>query len=166
VVNEDGRCAVMLGPHSAINGVVKIDGVRTKSSTYAVTIGKGGVKEAELEHNPDATDGIFAEGSYVKNIHAVFGTTAQVKTHAMMDIPEEYYDDLKLRWFDKFFEGPSIGAVKDSTEGHYHVIIENVTVEGFKYNNDKKILTPKDSRPGKWGHALKKWKADRGIAEQ
>ena len=98
VVNENGRCAVMFGPHSAMNGVVKVDGVVSKSSTYAVTIGKGGVKEAELKLNPDATDGIFAEGSYVKNIHAVFGKTAQVKTHAMLAIPEEYYEDLKLRW--------------------------------------------------------------------
>ena len=166
VVNEDGRCAVMLGPHSAMNGVVKVDGVLARSSTYAVTMGKGGVKAAELKHNPDATDGIFAEGSYVKNIHAVFGTTAQIKTHAMMSIPEEYYDDLELRWFSKFFEGPSIGAVKDSTEGHYHVIIENVTLEGFKYNNDKEILTPKDARPGKWAHALRKWKSDRGISDK
>lgn len=166
VVNEDGRCAVMFGPHSAMNGVVKVDGVLAKSSTYAVTMGKGGVKAAELEQNPDATDGIFAEGSYVKNIHAVFGTTAQIKTHAMMDIPEEYYDDLELRWFSKFFEGPSIGAVRDSTQGHYRVIIEDVTLEGFKYNNDKKILTSKDSRPGKWAHALRKWKSDRGISDE
>jgi len=166
VVNEDGRCAVMFGPHSAMNGVVKVDGVLAKGSAYAVTMGKGGVKEAELRHNPDATDGVFAEGSYVKHIHAVFGRTAQIKTHAMMDIPEKYHDDLELRWFSKFFEGPSIGAVKDATEGHYHVIIENVTLEGFKYNNDKKILTPNDSRPGKWAHALRKWKSERGISDE
>jgi hypothetical protein len=166
VVSEDGRCAVMFGPHSAMNGVAKVDGVLARSSAYAVTMGKGGVKEAELKRNPDATDGVFAEGSYVKNVHAVFGKTAQIKTHAMMDIPEEYYDDLELKWFSKFFEGPSIGAVKDSTEGHYHVIIENVTLEGFKYNNDKKILTPQDARPGKWWRALKKWKSDRGISDE
>jgi len=166
VVNEDGRCAVMFGPHSAMNGVVKVDGVLAISSTYAVTIGKGGVKAAQLKQDPLATDGIFAAGSYVRNIRAVFGKTAQIKTHAMMDIPEEYHDDLELRWFSKFFEGPSIGAVKDSTEGHYRVIIENVTMEGFKYNNDKKILTPKDSRPGKWWQALRQWKSERGIADE
>jgi len=159
VVNENGRCAVMLGPHSAVNGVVKIDGVVSKSSALAVTIGKGGVKEAQLKIEPDATDGSFAEGSVIKNIHAVFGKHAQIKTHAMLAIPEEFYDDLKLRWFNKFFEGPSIGAVKDSTEGHYHVRIENVTMEGFKYNADKPILTSKDARPGKWAVELRKWKA-------
>jgi len=163
VVNENGRCAVMFGPHSAMNGVVKVDGVVSKSSTYAVSIGMGGVKAAELKHNPDATDGIFAEGSYVKNIRTIFGMNAQVKTHAMMDIPEEYYDDLDLRWENKFFEGPSIGAVRDSSGDHYHVDIENVTMEGFKYNADKPILTPADTRPGKWGHALRKWKTARGM---
>ncbi|GAB6167467.1 hypothetical protein JCM19992_34670 [Thermostilla marina] len=158
VVNKNGRCAVMLGPHSAVNGVVKVDGVRTVSSAYAVTIGLGGVKEGQEKIDPDATNGSFAEGSYVKNIHAVFGMHAQIKTHSILEIPEEYYDDLKLRWFDKFFEGPSIGAVRDNTEGHYHVIIENVTMEGFKYNADKPILTPADVRPGKWGKELQKWK--------
>ena len=161
---EDGRCAVMLGPHSAVNGVVHVDGVTAKSCTYAVTIGMGGVKKAELEKNPDAKPGRFAEGSSIKNIHAIFGKNAQVKTHAMMEMPEEYYDDLKMRWFNKFFEGPSIGAVKDTTNGHYQVIIENVTLEGFKYNTDKKILTPEDFRPGKWALELRKWKTAKGIS--
>ncbi len=159
VVNKNGRCAVMLGPHSAVNGVVQVDGVRTESSAYAVTIGLGGVKEAQQKIDPDATNGSFAEGSYVKNIHAVFGMRAQIKTHSILEIPEEYYDDLQIKWFDKFFEGPSIGAVRDNTEGRYHVIIENVTMEGFKYNADKPILTPADVRPGKWPEELRKWKA-------
>jgi hypothetical protein len=77
VVSEDGRCAVMLGPHSAVNGVVKVDGVVSKSSAYAVTIGKGGVKEAQLKLDPNATDGTFAKGSYVKDIHAIFGKTSR-----------------------------------------------------------------------------------------
>ena len=75
-------------------------------------------------------------------------------------------DDLELRWFSKFFEGPSIGAVRDSTEGHYHVIVEHVTLDGFKYNNDKTILTPKDARPGKWWQTLDQWKSDRGISDE
>jgi hypothetical protein len=158
IFNENGRCAVMLGPHSAMNGVVKIDGVKTKSSAYAVSIGTGGVKEAELKHNPDATDGIFAKGSYVKNIHAIFGMHAQVKTHVFMSIPKEYHDDLDLRWEDKFFVAPSIGAVKDYSGDHYDVIVENVTMEGFKYNADKPILTEADIPPGKWGTAVNKWK--------
>jgi len=163
VVCEDGRCAVMFGPHSAKNGLVQIENVVTKSCTYAVTTGKGGIKEAQLGIEPEATNGIFAEGSYVKNIKAIFGTTAQVKTHAMMSIPEEYHDDLWLRWENKFFQGPSIGAVKDASEDVYRIDFENVTMEGFKYNADKAILTPADARPGKWGQEVSKWKAKYGM---
>jgi hypothetical protein len=122
VTCENGRCAVMFGPHSARNGLVQVEDVKTRSCTFGVTIGKGGVKEAQLKIEPDATDGIFAEGSYVKGLHVEFGKTAQVKTHMMLFIPEDYHDDLNLRWFDKFFEGPSIGAVKDSTEGHFKIL--------------------------------------------
>jgi len=165
VTCENGRCAVMFGPHSAKNGLVQVENVTTKSCTYAVSIGLGGVKDGQLKIEPDATNGIFADGTCVKNVHAVFGKTAQVKTHAMMFIPEEYHDELKLRWFNKFFEGPSIGAVKDMSGDHFKVRVENVTMEGFKYNADKPILTAEDERPGKWGQALQKWKADRGIAD-
>ena len=103
---------------------------------------------------------------YVRKKPKGFGRDAQIKTHAILEIPEEYHHDLRLRKVSKFFDGPSIGAVKDSTKGAYHVIIENVTLEGFKYNSDKKILTPEDARPGKWPQALKRWKSDRGISDQ
>lgn len=166
IVCENGRCAVMLGPHSAVNGFVHVDGVTAKSCAYAVQLGFGGVKKEELARNPDATSGRFADGSSIKNIHAIFGNDAQIKTHAILEIPEAYFDDLRLREVSKFFDGPSIGAVKDATEGAYHVNIENVTLEGFEYNKDKKILTPEDTRPGKWAHALRKWKSDRGISEE
>lgn len=166
IVCENGRCAVMLGPHSAVNGVVHVEGVTAKSCAYAVTIGLGGVKKQELARNPNAKSGQFAVGSSIKNVHAIFGRNAQIKTHALLEIPEEYLDDLRLRKVTKFFDGPSIGAVKDSTEGHYRVIVENVTLEGFQYNNDTEILTPKDTRPGKWWQALEKWKSDRGISDE
>lgn len=166
IVNENGRCAVMLGPHSAMNGVVKVDGVRSISSAYAVSIGLGGVKEAELKHNPDASDGVFAKGSYIRNIHAIFGMHAQVKTHVFLSIPDEYHDDLKLRWENKFFEAPSIGAVKDYSGDHYDVIVENVTMEGFRYNAERPILTEADLPSGKWANAVKKWKSDYGVSDE
>jgi hypothetical protein len=65
-------------------GLVDDDGVTAKSSGYAVTIGLGGVKKQELARNPNAKNGRFADGSSIKNVHAIFGTTAQIKTHAMM----------------------------------------------------------------------------------
>ena len=156
----------MLGPHSAVNGFVHVDGVTAKSCAYAVQMGLGGVKKSELARNPDAKPGRFADGSSIKNIHAIFGNDAQIKTHAILEIPEEYSDDLRLRKVSKFLDGPSIGAVTNATAGSYEVTIENVTLDGFKYNKEKKILSPEDARPGKWAQALKEWKAARGISDE
>lgn len=136
----------MLGPHSTVNGTVHIDGVTVKSCTYAVTMGLGGVKKEKWERNPNATNKRFSDGISVKNIRVIFGENAQIKTHAMLEIPEKYDDDLRPRPVPKFFDKPSIGALKDSTNGTYKVIIESITFEGFKYNTDKKILTPDDFR--------------------
>lgn len=166
VTCENGNCAVMLGPHSAKNGIVQIENVTAKGCGFAVNVGGEHVKPKQLKIEPDATTGSFAEGSYVKNIHAVFGMKAQVKTHAILMIPEAYFDDLKFRWLsNRYFEGPSIGAVMDSSE-HYKVRIENVTLEGFKYYADKPILTPRDGRPGKWVDELRKWEKARAATDE
>lgn len=157
IVSENGRCALMLGPHSAHNGVVKVDGIKSIGSTYAVQMGMGGVKKKELQRNPDAKPGSFADGTSVKNIHAIFGTQAQIKKHALLEIPEEYLDSLKLWNDDKFMDGPSIAPVKDHRKGGYNVIIENITSEGFKYNSETKILTSEKIRPGSWAKAFSKW---------
>ena len=158
IVNENGRCAVMLGPHSAQNGVVKIDGVKSIGSTFAVQIGMGGVKKKELQRNPDAKPGSFAEGTSIKNIHAIFGMKAQVKKHALLAVPEAYYSDLKLWNDNKFFDGPSIAPVVNELNGEYSVVLENITSEGFKYYGGKKIVSKKDFRKGKWPVEFQKWK--------
>lgn len=159
IVSENGRCALMLGPHSAKNGVVKVDGVKSISSQYAVQVGQGGVKAVALERDPKSKPGSFAKGTSVKNIHAIFGTNAQIKKHSMQIIPTEYYSSLKL-WNDgKFFDGCSVGAVSDSSE-EYKVILENISQEGFKYNTNKNILTPKDEKEGSWSKTFKTWMAE------
>jgi hypothetical protein len=166
VTCENGNCAVLLGPHSAKNGLVQVENVTAKGCAYAVQVGIEHIKPAQFKIEPDATTGSFAEGSYIKNIHAVFGKTAQVKTHEILMIPEEYFDDLKFRWlFNRYFEGPSIGAVMDSSE-HFKVQIENITMDGFKYYADKPILNPRDGRPGKWWVELRKWEKTRAASDE
>ncbi|WP_442509217.1 hypothetical protein SH528x_000773 [Novipirellula sp. SH528] len=163
IVCENGRCAVMMGPHSAVNGKVNIENVTAKGCSYAVQIGLGGVKESQLKLDPNAKPGSFAKGSSIKNIHAVFGMNAQVKKHSMQMIPEEYLKDLRL-WYDgKFFSGPSIAPVQNETEGRYEVIIENVTSEGFEHH--KNIVTDEDARPGKWSKTFDDWKSKYGTKE-
>lgn len=165
IVCENGRCAVMMGPHSAQNGKVTIENVTAIGCTYAVQLGKGGVKASALKTNPDAQPGVFAKGSSIKNIHAVFGTNAQLKNAAMQLIPEAYFKDLRL-WYDgKFLSGPSIAPVYDASEDQYDVIISGITAEGFTFNGDKKILLPEDARPGKWSVAFKEWKSNYGTRE-
>ncbi|WP_044210488.1 hypothetical protein [Flammeovirga sp. OC4] len=155
IYNENGRSALMMGPHSAKNGKVVVDGVVSKSSTYAVNIGQAGVKHDA----PDQTPGRFSNDSKVTNIHAIFGKTAQVKNQSIHFVPEEYYNDLKLWPDNKFLTGPSISAVNNHAET-YTVTVENVTMEGFKYNNDKKILTAENAPSGDRWKIWAKWKSD------
>lgn len=166
---KNGKAAVLLGPHSAKNGVVTIDGVTAISCEKAVGIGAGHVKE----HAPDQTPGWFGEGSSVKNIHAVFGTSAQIKRSEFLRIPDpKYYADMEM-WCDhKFYTGPSIGAVLNSATS-YTAKIENVTMEGFEYNHDKPVMKDGDGyRPGKWAdekamwektHQGGQWLSDKGV---
>lgn len=133
---EDGSSAACLGPHTAQNGVVKIDGVRTKGCAWAVTMGPGFVEKHRLG-DPRSKPGIFADGTIVENVHAVFGTNAAVSLKGIGGLPKEYLKMLKFDPNDKprkRVRGPSIGAVKDSTGDAWNPIIKNVTSEGFTYN--------------------------------
>lgn len=161
--------AIALGTTAHARYVEKMDpdGL-TKNACTDFGLVDDGAKANLSEVLQKAIDGVAAAGggrlilpkaNYVKNIHAVFGMEAQVKSHAMLSIPKEYYGDLDLRWEDKFFEAPSIGAVRDYSGDHFHIDIENVTMEGFKHNADKPILTLADQPEGKWHHALREWKA-------
>ena len=170
IINKNGRCAVMLGPHSAKNGIVTIKDVTAISSTFAVKIGKSHVKKGA----PDQTPGYFHDASSITNIHAVYGESALVKRDALLEYPniESYYDYLKELSDNKFFEGPSIGAV-EYTPTTFKVKLKNVTMEGFPHNNDKPIFNEVDKRKANWGEEKSKWekahpgekyKSDKGVA--
>ncbi|MDZ8120039.1 hypothetical protein P9H32_15515 [Pontiella sp. NLcol2] len=165
IVCENGRCAVMMGPHSAMNGKVTIENVKAIGCTYAVQLGQGGVKANALKLNPNAKPGIFSKGSSIKNIHAVFGMNAQLKNASMQLIPEAYFKDLRLWYDNKFMSGPSIAPVYDASEDQYDVTLSLITAEGFTYNKDKKILFPEDAREGKWAVTFKNWKSKYGTRE-
>ncbi|VGO19318.1 hypothetical protein [Pontiella sulfatireligans] len=126
---QDGHCAVILGPHFTKNGVVKIYDVRSESCAFAVKVGHGYVGSRH-EGNPNLKPGSFAPGTWVKNIHAVYGVNAQLHTKDAVLLPEE-----RLHLFQPKTEkgglvgrGPSVSAVLNM--GGY-AKIENVTCEGF-----------------------------------
>ncbi|WP_197171199.1 beta-galactosidase GalB [Novipirellula aureliae] len=133
---ENGLTAVMLGPHTAQNGMVKIDGVKAKSCAWAVKMGSGFV-EKKHEGDPKFRPGRFADGTTVKNIHAIFGTNAAISTKGLGSVPKPYLKNLRFDENDrkqKRVRGPSIGVVRDGTEGSWVPVIENVSCEGFEYN--------------------------------
>lgn len=133
---ENGSTAVLMGPHTAQNGMVTIDGVIVKSCAFAVTMGSGFI-EKKNEGNPNYKKGVFADGSTVRNVHAIFGTNAAVSLKGLVNVPKEYLKDLRIDENDrkqKRVRGPSVGVVRDGTENSWKPIIENVTEEGFKYN--------------------------------
>lgn len=147
IKNENGRCAVMMGPHIAKNGTVKVDGVWTKSSSYAVKVGDGhtGGKHAAI---PNVTKGYFANDSKIINIHAIYGTQAQNSTKALYSFDKSEYKFLRyddLIPYGKWILAPSYAAVYDGTKKHYKVTFENVTTEGFPI--DRKILVEKEDSP-------------------
>lgn len=152
---ENGSSAVLLGPHKAQNGVVRIDGVTVKSCAYAVTMGPGYV-EKRNQDDPFYKPGRFADGTTVKNIHAIFGTNAAISLKGLANVPREYLPELRFDPNDRVLKrvrGPSVGVVKDRTGDSWNPIIENVTSEGFKYN--KGILKIDEKQPRNWRELLK-----------
>ncbi|WP_111709806.1 glycosyl hydrolase family 28-related protein [Lutibacter citreus] len=154
IINKNGRCALMMGPHSAKNGIVTIKNVTSISSTFAVKVGKSHVKK----NAPDQTPGYFHNDSSITNVRAIYGTNAQVKGMAIPSYPnaEAYFDSFKIFSDYKFFEGPSIGAV-EYYPTTFSLKIKNVTMEGFPYNNDKPIMHHEDIRNINWSAEKKTW---------
>lgn len=151
---ENGSTAVLLGPHKAQNGVVRIDGVTAKSCAFAVTMGPGYVEKRNMD-DPRYKPGRFADGTTVKNIHAIFGTNAAISLKGLANVPKEYLKELRFDKNDRVLKrvrGPSVGVVLNRTAGSWNPIIENVTSEGFKYN--KGILKLDEKQPRNWQELL------------
>ena len=151
---ENGSTAVLLGPHKAQNGVVKIDGVTVKSCAFAVTMGPGFV-EARNREDKNYKPGIFADGTTVNNVHAIFGTNAAISLKGLANVPKEYLKELRFDKNDrkvKRVRGPSVGVVLDRTAESWNPIIENVTSEGFKYN--KGVMKIDEKQPRNWRKLL------------
>lgn len=125
---KDGHAALMLGPHSIDSGVVVVDGIHVESCAFAMKGGDGFV--AKKQDNPNLKPGKFAKGTVVKNIHAVFGTNAQLKTKDIKYVPEEIrkFIQKKSESRGQVGRGPSVTAVQLHGDT---IKVENVTYEGF-----------------------------------
>lgn len=158
IYNENGRFAVMMAPHLAVNGTVMIDGVWSRASTYAVSISND-------TDDDDSDDDIinpvpsFADDSRIINIHAIYGdiTTGtgegtQIKARQIYLLEREQWDLIEYRQeshnndkavedFDgtgyKWLFAASVAAFNSgalSEERAYNVDIEGYVTEGFTYN--------------------------------
>lgn len=131
IICENEKRAVMMGPHTAQNGVVRIDGVLAISCGMAVTIGDGFIDSKNTARG-DALKGRFGEGSYVKNVRVIYGEDAIVGVKGIQNYPVEGLKHLRIPESQDMhsFRGPSRGGVR-SAATHFTVNIENVTLEGF-----------------------------------
>ncbi|MBK1875781.1 glycosyl hydrolase family 28-related protein [Pelagicoccus mobilis] len=132
---EDGMSAVLLGPHTAQNGVVEIDGVLAKGCAFAVQMGAGFVKR-ELQRDPSYKPGVFSVGTVVRNIHAEYGENAPLPIKHLGLVRTECLGDYRLDKRDRstrHVRGPSVGIVFDGTRDSWTPAIETISCEGFEY---------------------------------
>lgn len=106
--------------------MVIIDGVTVKSCAFAVTMGPGYVEKKNLD-DPDYRPGRFADGSTVKNVHAIFGTSAAISLKGLANVPKEYLKELRFDKNDRVLKrvrSPSIGVVRDRTGDSWKPIVK------------------------------------------
>ncbi|HUU90011.1 MAG TPA: glycosyl hydrolase family 28-related protein [Phycisphaerae bacterium] len=127
---KNGHCAVLAGPHAMQNGVITVDGIRSESCGFAVKVGGGYVNKHQK--NPNIRPGTFAAGSSLKNIHAVFGTNAQLKDKDVRMLPDALQEQVRTDADSGgISRGPSVAAVLNTAP--YPIEVRNVTYEGFKF---------------------------------
>ncbi|MDZ8117839.1 glycosyl hydrolase family 28-related protein [Pontiella agarivorans] len=125
---KDGYAALLLGPHSMNNGVVVADGIRAEGCAFAMKGSDGFV--SKKQRTSGLKPGKFAPGTCVKNIHAVFGTHAQLKTKDIRYLPEatRNYIRKKTESWGQVCRGPSVTGVLLYGDT---IKVEKVTYEGF-----------------------------------
>lgn len=135
IQNENGRASVMMNPHTTHNGTVKIDSVWSKSSSVCLLIHKGFI-DRKHQDDPNATIGSYADDSKINNVHAIFGTDAQVDSKEVYVLEP---DPAMYKLFrnnnhgnNKSFDGPSLAAVFSTVGDEWEVTLTNITSEGFK----------------------------------
>ncbi|GAB6166072.1 hypothetical protein JCM19992_20720 [Thermostilla marina] len=139
--SENAGTCVLLSPHSTHNGVVKVDGVEAVSCDFAVKIAPGFISKRKSREGSEP--GTFAEGTSIKNVHAVFGTNTQRGWTSMKYVHPELLKYVRMNENQPGkLRGASIAPVLYA--GKYKVEIENVTGEGFEYVT-KPVITEEDA---------------------
>lgn len=166
---KDGFSCVTMSPHGRINGSVYLEDIRSESSCFTVDAATGfydgELVEEDENGNKYLVDSIkFKKGRFagpisIKNVHAIFGTTAQGRKHEYDYIEKTIRDaypwesqtvspeTTKTRAIPSaiamaYLSIPYANAVPDTIEGEFTVQLRgSITSEGFPscisthYNN-------------------------------
>ena len=141
ISSTNGNSAVMVSPHALHNGTVDIEGVIAVNSGFAIRI-EGGFVSNKYDQNIGLDDGTF-ESVRVKDVHATFGTSAEIKSkHFKYYPPEITAPTQKSNYDDIIFIGSSITTVLADanyrcTNGVQTLVVEEPIIGvGFQFQED------------------------------
>ncbi len=130
---KDGHGGTMMGSHVRQNGHADIDGVYAESAIFAASVGIGFANKEEAARGLKA--GRFASSSVIKNVHAVYGTKAQLKPKNFHEIPEslKHLISKQVNPDGVSYNGPSAAPARCLDPD---IQMTNVSGEGFEHLKD------------------------------
>lgn len=156
---KDGNSSVMLSPHFMKNGYVDIRNISSINCGFAVRIEKGFVTSEELMAYPNLVPGTFDSTSVIRNVKAIYGTTAQLKPKHYGFMPcgeRKKVSSSPISPNGASFEGPSIAPVVynanytvDFNKSHVTVFEDFISNNSNPKFNSKKVVTSKFNCPGR-----------------
>ena len=146
---KNGAHALMLSPHTIVQGIVDVRDITGISCESAVSAMFGFLSESKGQEDSSGNPlnghapGTFSEESVITNVSATFGTKAQVRSARLKFVPctLKSYISADKNLDDESYESPSLAAIlylalEDYTSfnnpaGRYQVVLDNVTHTGF-----------------------------------
>ena len=139
----NGAHAVMVSPHTLHQGIIDVRDVKSKSCQAAVAIGFGFLSKKKNQIATGHVPGTFSEKSVIANIHAEYGTNAQVRAARLKFVPCSLrkYISTERNPDNESYKAPSIAAIYyisldgyksfNKPAGTYKMVVKNVTHSGF-----------------------------------
>lgn len=127
----NGHGGVLCGSHGMKNGIATVRDVTAFSSGTGFGIGDGQETIDGVTHY-----GSFSEGTSVRNVTAIFGFKAQIKTKELWRIPEEYLSLIGKPGRRAIIEdAPAHTCVRIATTFPVEYDLSTFVAKGFKYGD-------------------------------
>lgn len=140
----NGNAAVMTSPHAIQNGHVDVSDITGISCGFAVRIGAGYTKSDQ--EAAGLLPGTFKSTSVVTDIHATYGTNAQLKSKHFKYMPCNLVDDIASDFNidGESYKAPSVAAVIDGSKGtgpgYFNINIEEADVTAVGFASQPKLI--------------------------